>query len=84
MAMELAQRLQQELAVRGWTVTDLAHETDLARGTVARAVRGVGNITVKNAARILAALELEFVITHRLPSWPKATKAARKRLAGVK
>ena len=78
--MNLSVRLQRELADRGLTVTELARESALARGTVDRAVRGVGNITVRNAARILAALELEFVITPILPSWPsEATKDSGKR-----
>ena len=75
--MNLSVRLQRELADRGLTVTELARESGLARGTVDRAVQGVGNITVRNAARILAALGLELVITPILPSWPsEATKEA--------
>lgn len=77
--MNLSVRLQRELADRGLTVTELARETDLARETVARAVRGTGNIAVKNAAKILAALELEFVIAPILPSSATAVKEAGKR-----
>lgn len=68
--MYLAETLQKELLARGWTTNNLVAQTSVAYGTTYRALHGIGNITVRNASRLLAGLDLEFVIVPISPACP--------------
>ena len=59
---ELSRLLQQELANRSWSVSDLARAAHMNYETVRRAVHGIGSSSLDNANKLLAAVDHELVV----------------------
>ena len=55
----LAEVLQKELGLRGWSLMRLAEEAGVSYETARRAKNGIGSITIDTATKILVAVDLD-------------------------